>query len=107
MNNAFLPMVNNNENKCSLPGSSSRTNTSNDGNSHLNNRPYNAPLTSNNEIKYFLPGPKRQSDKASAEITKQLQKRFEDVFTGIVCFDGTFSLQAKPDSKPFQAPQDM
>ena len=41
--------------------------------------------------------------KQSTEITKQLQKEFEDVFTGIGCFDGTFSLQVKPDSKPYQA----
>ena len=30
--------------------------------------------------------------------------RFGDVFNGIGCFKGTFSLQLKPDSKPYQAP---
>ena len=60
----------------------------NDGNSNLNNRLYNAPLPNNNEIEYFLPGPcKESAKKASAEITKQLQKEFEDVFTGIGCLD--------------------
>ena len=35
----------------------------------------------------------RESDgKASIEIPKQLQKEFEDVFNGIGCFDGIFSL---------------
>ena len=43
------------------------------------NRPYNTPLPNNNEIEYFLPGPQ----KVSAEMTEQLQKEFEDVFTGI------------------------
>ena len=29
---------------------------------------------------------------------------FKDVFTGIGCFDGLFSLQLKANSKPYQAP---
>ena len=58
-----------------------------------------------NKIDLFLPGPHCDSDKKmSAEITQQLQRDFEDVFHGIVCFDGTFSLQLKSDSKPYQAP---
>ena len=33
-----------------------------------------------NNIKYFLPGPSEESDRrASAEITKQLQRDFEDI----------------------------
>ena len=57
----------------------------------------------NNNIKYFLPDHYSDADKkASDEITKQLQKEFKDVFKGIGCFDGKFSLQDKPDSKPFQ-----
>ena len=42
--------------------------------------------------------------KVSAEITQQLQKDFSDVFNGIGCFDGTSSLQVKPESKPYQVP---
>ena len=38
------------------------------------------------------------------ELTKQLQKEFEDEFTDIGCFDGTFSFQVKPDSKSYQVP---
>ena len=34
-----------------------------------------------------------------------MQKEFEDEFTGIECFDGTFLLEVKPDSKPYQAHQ--
>ena len=41
--------------------------------------------------------------RASAEITKQLQKDFENVFSGIGYFDGIFSLQVKPDNKPSEA----
>ena len=29
---------------------------------------------------------------------------FDNVFNGIGCFEGTFSLQLTPDSKPYQAP---
>ena len=42
--------------------------------------------------------------KGSAEIIQQLHKDFEDVFNDIGCFDGTLSLQLKPDSKPYQVP---
>ena len=85
-------------------GPSRETTTINDGNSDLNNRPYNAPLSNNNEIEYFLPGPSKESDKkASALKAKQFQKEFEDAFTGIGCFDGMFSLQVKSESKPYQA----
>ena len=41
---------------------------------------------------------------AITNITSQIQKEFEDVFMGIRCFEGTFSLQVKPDSKPYQVP---
>ena len=30
--------------------------------------------------------------------------RLSNIFNGIGCFKGTFSLQLKPDSKPYQAP---
>ena len=54
---------------------------------------------------YFLSGPSYDSKKKrSAETMPQLQKEFEDVFNGIECFNSTFSLQLKPDSKPYQVP---
>ena len=66
------------------------------------------PMVNNklsNTIDYFLPGPICDSDKKmSDEITQLLQRDFEDVSNGIGCFDGTFSLQLKPDSKPYQVP---
>ena len=53
----------------------------------------NEPITkeTNNEIEYFLPGPNKENDKkASTNITKQIQKEFEEVFTGIGCLRGHF-----------------
>ena len=44
-----------------------------------------------------------QWQERSAETTPQLHKEFEDVFNGMGCFSGTFLLQLKPDSKPYQA----
>ena len=37
-------------------------------------------------------------------MTKKVHEEFHDMFNGIGCFKGTFSLQLKPDSKPYQAP---
>ena len=55
--------------------------------------------------KYFLPGTNSDKDKRlSTAITQQLQREFKDVFNGIRCFNGKFSLQVKPDSKQYQAP---
>ena len=42
---------------------------------------------------YFLSGLSYESDKKmTGETTQQIHKDFEDVFNGIWCFDGTFSL---------------
>ena len=58
-----------------------------------------------NNINYFFPGQSQDNDKiVSAGIMQQLQRDFKDVFTRIGCSDGTFSLQVKLDSKPYQAP---
>ena len=58
-----------------------------------------------NTINYFFPDPNQDNDKrVSAKITQQLQGDFKDVYTGIGYFDGTLSLQVKPDSKLYQAP---
>ena len=56
--------------------------------------PYQTIMNSNTS---FQVQARRVTKKASAEITKQLQKEFEDVFTGIGCFDRMFSLQVKQD----------
>ena len=45
------------------------------------------------------------ANKRSSSIMMQsIHTRFGDIFNGIGCFKGTFSLQLKPDSKPYQAP---
>ena len=56
-------------------------------------------------INYFLLGPNEDNDKKeSVKIMQQLQRGYEDAFTGIDCFDGIFSFQEKTDSKPKQVP---
>ena len=40
--------------------------------------------------------------RASGNMAKQIQKEFEDVFMGIRCFKGMFSLKVEPDNKPYQ-----
>ena len=68
---------------------------------------YNLPITkeTNNEIEYFLTDENKENYKrATAYITKQIQKEFEEVFTGIECFEEMLSLQVKPDSKLYQGP---
>ena len=37
-------------------------------------------------------------------MMQDIHKAFGDIFNGIGCFKGTFSLQLKADSKPYQAP---
>ena len=57
----------------------------------------------NNSTRYFIAGPNCDSDKRrNAESTQQIHKDF-DKFSAIGCFEGIFSLQLKPDSKPYQA----
>ena len=64
------------------------------------------PVGNNNKINHFHPGPNQENDKkVSTEITQQLQRDFKNVFNGIGCFDETFLLQVKPDSKPYQVPK--
>ena len=41
---------------------------------------------------------------ASIAMMQKIHTRFGNVFNGIGCFEGTFSLQLKPYSKPYQAP---
>ena len=56
-------------------------------------------------INYFYSSQDTSSNKRdSAVMIKKVHDEFHDVFNGIGCFKGTFSLQIKPDSKPYQAP---
>ena len=54
---------------------------------------------------YFFSSPNVEADKRkSIELTQEVHNTFGDVFSGIGCFEDTFSLQLKPDSKLYQAP---
>ena len=54
---------------------------------------------------YFYSSSNTDADKSKSNaMTQRIHKRFGDVFNGIGCFEGTFSLQLKPDSKPYQVP---
>ena len=58
----------------------------------------------NTLINYFLSSPNMEVDKRkSIELMQKIHNVF-DVFIGIGCFKGTFSLQLKSDSKPYQVP---
>ena len=60
-------------------------NANNLSNPNFNNRPDNTPLSNNNEIEYFLPGPSKESDKnASTALTKQLQKKLKMCLQGVL-----------------------
>ena len=37
-------------------------------------------------------------------MTQKIHDTFGNIFNGIGCFEGTFSLQLKQDSKPYQTP---
>ena len=65
------------------------------------------PMVNNNNnciVDNFLEGKNKAVDKsASAKLTKLIKKKFLDVFiSGIGCFIGTFWLQVKDESKPYQ-----
>ena len=52
---------------------------------------------------YLLLGPGKEADrKESAKLTKQLHNEFKDIFTGISCFEGIFTLQIKEKIKQYQ-----
>ena len=41
---------------------------------------------------------------ANTTITQELHSKYNDVFTGIVCLKGTFSLQVTEGANPYQVP---
>ena len=56
-------------------------------------------------INFFIAGPERSANiKASFELTKVVHIELKDIYTGIGCFQETFSLQGKERAKPYQAP---
>ena len=54
---------------------------------------------------YFFSSPNVEADKReSIKLMWEVHDTFEDVFNDIGYFKGRFSLQLKPDSKPYQVP---
>ena len=59
----------------------------------------------NKTTNYFFSSPNVEADKRkSIKLMQEIHNTFGDVCNGIGCFKGTFSLQLKPDSKPYQLP---
>ena len=70
-----------------------------------NNNGSTVNSNANTLTKYFLSHSNVETDKRkSAELTQQIHMEFDNIFNGIGCFEGTFSLQLKPDSRQYQAP---
>ena len=54
-------------------------------------------------INYFFSSSNVDADKRkSSELMQKIHNTFRGVINGIGCFKGTFSLQLKPNSKPYQ-----
>ena len=65
----------------------------------------NISNNSNKPVDYFFSSSNiRANKKQSSKMTQKMHDRFGNVFNGIGYFKGTFSLQLKPNSKPYQTP---
>ena len=63
---------------------------------------------SNKSINYFYSSHNTDADKRkSSTMTQKIHDTFSNIFNGIGYFKGTFSLQLKLDSKPYQAPSSV
>ena len=52
---------------------------------------------------YFYSSNNADADKSKSNaMAQRIHEMFGDIFNSIGCFEGTFSLQLKPDSKPYQ-----
>ena len=61
--------------------------------------------TTNKPINYFFSSNNTDADKRKKkEMMQKLHDTFGDIFNGTGCFEGTFSLQLKPECKLYQAP---
>ena len=59
----------------------------------------------NKLINYFYSSNNTVADKSkSSTMTQRIHETFGDIFNGIECLQGTFSLLLKPDSKAYQVP---
>ena len=70
-----------------------------------NENGFNSNTNINILTNYFLSSPNIEVEKRkSIELMQKIHSMFGNVFNGTGCFKGTFLLQLKPDSKPYQAP---
>ena len=59
----------------------------------------------NKLINYFYSSNNIDADKSKSKaMTQRIHEEYGEVFNGIGCFKGIFSLQLKPASKPYQVP---
>ena len=59
----------------------------------------------NKLINYFYSSNNIDADESKNKaMTQRIHEEYGEVFNSIGCFEGTFSLQLKPDSKPYQVP---
>ena len=65
----------------------------------------NSQIQPNKLINYFYSSKNTEADKRESDaMTQKIHNTYDNVFNGIGCFEGTFSLQLKPNSKPYQVP---
>ena len=70
-----------------------------------NTNGHSDPCDKHMSINYFYSSNNVDADKRSSiTMTQSIHTRFGNVFNDIGCFEGTFSLQLKPGSNPYQAP---
>ena len=82
-----------------------RTNTDAGAINKQDTNSQNIQNNSHNSINYFFSSSNVMADKRqSSEMTQRMHDRFGNIFNGIGCFEVMFSLQLKPNSKPYQAP---
>ena len=80
---------------CTNKGTQSTVKQDSNGQQHQTNKLINHFYSSNNI----------DTDKSKSKaMTQRIHEEYGEVFNGIGCFEGTFSLQLKPDSKLYQAP---
>ena len=66
----------------------------------------NSSTKQNQMSDYFHSSDNKEADKIVSEtITHRIPNEFNNSFSGIGCFEGTFALQVKEGSHPYQAPQ--
>ena len=81
------------------------TNTDADSKTKQGANSQNGQINANKQINYFFSSSNVDADRRkSSDMMQKIHNTFEDVLYGVECFEGTFSLKLKPDSKPYQAP---